>query len=245
MMVLAIIFVAIGFAPQSQAILYIDFAITMFFVLEFSIRFFAAQSQKAYLKSHWIDLIALVPAIRFFRVFRAFRILRLLRLLALSRFFASMDRVKGHLKGILLQNGLYWILIAVFVVMIFCATGVYLVENGHNPSMHSFGDAIWWAIVTLTTVGYGDVYTVTTTGRIFSALLMLSGLVLIALLTSSVATYFFSIKKVKKPEIEDLKQKLDRIDEMSDVEIDVLEASFDAILKSRLNKKPPKERRGG
>jgi voltage-gated potassium channel len=240
MMSLAVVFVIIGFAPQTPLLIFTDMGITIFFVIEFAVRFIASPSKKGYLKGHWIDLVALLPAIRFFRVFRAFRILRLLRLLALFRFFASAERVKGHIKGIALQNGLQWVLLAVIMVMLICAIGLFLVEHGQNPNINSFDDALWWSIVTVTTVGYGDIYAVTVAGRIFSVLLMLSGIALLAILTSSIATYFLSARKTGNPVIEEIKNKLDRIDDMSEVEIEVLQASFDAILKTRMGKKTVK-----
>jgi len=233
MMLLAVVFVAIGFVPQSPLLLYADLGITAFFVLEFAVRFSFAPSKKGYLKRHWIDLLALLPAIRFFRVFRTFRVLRLLRLLVLFRFFASADRVRGHIKGIATQNGLHWVLIAIALVMLLCAGIVYLAEAGHNPAIDSFDDALWWSVVTVTTVGYGDVYAITGVGRIFSAVLMIVGIVLWAMVTGSVATYFFYIKRSKNPAIEELKDKLDRLDELGDRELAVLRASFDAILMSR------------
>lgn len=238
MMSLAVVFVVIGFIPESPFLTHLNLSITAFFILEFSVRFFAAPSKRGYVRGHWIDLLALIPAIRFFRLLRVARVLRLMRLPVLFRFFASADRVRGHIKGISIQNGLHWVLVAIAVIMLICAGGVYLVEAGQNPAIDAFDDALWWSVVTLTTVGYGDVYAITGIGRIFSAVLMTVGIILWAMITSSIATYFLSLRKAKDPTIEELKQKLDRLDELSDREIAVLRASFDAILMSRGNPAP-------
>lgn len=100
MIVLAIVFVVIGylpdymdFSPESLDVLdNLDLGITAFFALEFIIRLLIASSRKGYLKGHWLDLIAIMPVVRWLRFFRVARILRLLRLARLVRVLNSFDR---------------------------------------------------------------------------------------------------------------------------------------------------------
>jgi voltage-gated potassium channel len=76
------------------------------------------------------------------------------------------------------------------VIVLLGAVGVYLVERGQNPAIRGFGDALWWAMVTATTVGYGDVSPTTTEGRFIAVLLMLVGIGVIGVFTATVAGYF-------------------------------------------------------
>jgi voltage-gated potassium channel Kch len=84
----------------------------------------------------------------------------------------------------------YIALVAIAVVLL-GALGVFLVERGSNRSIGSFGDALWWAVVTATTVGYGDVSPVTLEGRLIAVVLMLTGIGVIGVFTATVAALFF------------------------------------------------------
>ena len=80
-------------------------------------------------------------------------------------------------------------LVAVGVVFVGAAVG-YRAEHATNPAFKTFGDALWWAIVTLTTVGYGDVVPVTTAGRIDGVMIMIAGVAILGLLAGSMASFF-------------------------------------------------------
>jgi len=75
-------------------------------------------------------------------------------------------------------------------VMLLGATGLFVVERPQNKSVTSFGDAVWWAITTTTTVGYGDIYPVTAEGRLIAVLLMLTGIRVIGVFTATTASAF-------------------------------------------------------
>jgi voltage-gated potassium channel len=85
-------------------------------------------------------------------------------------------------------------LVALFaaVTVVLGAAGVFVFERGENRTIQSFGDALWWAIVTATTVGYGDVSPVTIEGRLIAVTLMLVGIGVIGVFTATVASYFFA-----------------------------------------------------
>jgi voltage-gated potassium channel len=76
------------------------------------------------------------------------------------------------------------------VITITCAYVAYSVEKATNPLFNSFGTSVWWAFVTVTTVGYGDVYPITTAGRITGVVLMFAGVALIGVLAGSLASFF-------------------------------------------------------
>jgi voltage-gated potassium channel len=85
-----------------------------------------------------------------------------------------------------------------------------------EPDVESFGDGIWWALVTITTVGYGDITPLTTLGRIVASTLMILGIGFIATLTAAVSAYFLSNFGDKQTTLEDVLIKLEEIDKELD-----------------------------
>jgi voltage-gated potassium channel len=95
-------------------------------------------------------------------------------------------------------------------VMLLGATGLYLFEHGTNEAVVSFGDALWWALTTTTTVGYGDIYPTTTEGRLIAVLLMLTGIGVIGMFTATIAS-FFMIEE-EQGELDDVRERLEQIE---------------------------------
>jgi voltage-gated potassium channel len=183
--VLAIVFVIVGFAGEgsgSDAALMrtVDLGLTAVFVAEFAVRFAASFDRSAYLRGHWIDLVALIPAIR------QFRILRLLRLLRLVRTFASVYRALLHVERLLGNRQIASIAVVWLAVLVLTSLGMYVAERGTNELIDSPLDALWWGLVTMTTVGYGDIYPVTAEGRIAASVLLVLGIALFGVITATV-----------------------------------------------------------
>jgi voltage-gated potassium channel len=191
----AIVFVALGFiideAPEGTrpGLEAIEIALTGLFLAEFSSRLLAAHDRARYLRSHWIDIVALAPPIR------AARALRLLRLLRLIRAFAGIYRASIHLERMARHRGFAWLIVAWLGVMVICSIALYAAEHGLNKAIESPFDALWWGISTLSTVGYGDVYPVTPEGRLAAMVLMLLGIGLFSAITASVTSYLVSTGK--------------------------------------------------
>jgi voltage-gated potassium channel len=192
MAALAIAFVIVGFAadaadastrPVYEAI---DVALTVVFASEFLSRFMASYDRRAYLVGHVIDLVALIPVVR------GVRILRLLRLLRLIRAFAGVFRATQHFERMARHRGLAWLFVTWLAVMVICSLFLYAAENGVNAAVTSPLDALWWGIVTLTTVGYGDVFPVTPEGRIAASVLMLLGIGLFSAITATLTSFMLS-----------------------------------------------------
>ncbi len=187
MAVLAIAFVVVGFLTEepgaSRIYGTVDVALTVVFIAEFGSRFLASFDRRSYLRGHWIDLVALVPSVR------GIRVLRVLRLLRLVRAFTGVFRFVSQIERLALHRGLAWLVVAWLGVMVICSVALYVAENGTNAAITSPLDALWWGVVTLTTVGYGDVYPVTPEGRIAATVLMLLGIGLFGGITATVTSY--------------------------------------------------------
>ena len=157
---------------------------------------------------HLIDLA--VVALPLLRPLRA---LRLLRLLNLTRVGVVLANALKRAREVLTHRGLHFVLLAVLGVVIVCS-GVELAfeQHAHGSTIRNFGDALWWAMVTVTTVGYGDKSPASTGGRYVAVVLMLVGIGLIGVLTATVASYFIE-EKTDREKV-DLNQRLDRIETM-------------------------------
>jgi voltage-gated potassium channel len=192
MAALAVLYVALGFvmdevpAGDRPEIAAAELVLTGIFVLEFGSRILAARSRLAYLRGHWIDVVAIAPPIR------GARVLRLLRLLRLVRAFSGIYRASLHVEGLARHRGFAWLLFGWLGVMVLCSAWLYIAEHGLNKTIESPFDALWWGVVTLTTVGYGDVTPVTTEGRIAAMVLMLLGISLFGAITATITSYLLS-----------------------------------------------------
>ena len=151
-----------------------------------------------------IDIIAIAPAFLNFFVsidLRFLRILRLFRILKLTRYFASLRIL---LVVISKEKGSFQAVIFILIIMIVTASsGIYLVENHAQPEeFESIPKAMWWAVVTLTTVGYGDVTPITNAGKILGAVITILGVGLAALPAGILATGLANELEQRRDEIE-------------------------------------------
>ena len=149
-------------------------------------------------------MVAIVPAFLNFFVnidLRFLRILRLFRILKLTRYFASMRIL---LVVISKERGSFQAVIFILIIMIVTASsGIYLVENHAQPEeFESIPKAMWWAVVTLTTVGYGDVTPITNAGKILGAIITILGVGLAALPAGILATGLANELAQRREELE-------------------------------------------
>lgn len=187
---LAVAFLVVGFLGDdpgaNPAYGSVEAVLTLVFLAEFTSRFAASYDRRKYLRGHWVDLVALLP------VAREARVLRLLRLLRMVRAFAGVYRALGHVERIVNHRGLGLLVTAWLAVMVICSAALYIAENGINQAITSPLDALWWGVVTLTTVGYGDVYPITPEGRIAASVLMLLGISLFGAITATITSYLIA-----------------------------------------------------
>jgi voltage-gated potassium channel len=167
----------------------LNWIIWLAFTADFAIRW-AADRRWRFLREGWFDLalIVLTPPVlpESLQSIRSLRVLRLLRIGAMASIgLRSARRSFGARK-------FHFVALFAVLTVVLGAAGVFVVEGGDNRAIQSFEDALWWAIVTSTTVGYGDVSPVTTEGRLIAVILMLIGIGVIGVFTATVASYFFA-----------------------------------------------------
>lgn len=181
MAALAVAYVALGFAAEDGPpwMGFVETVLTGIFIAEFTSRLAASRDRRAYLRGHWLDLLALVPAVR------QIRLLRLLRLLRLIRALTGIYRALLHVERLLAHRAIASLIAIWFGVMLLSSLGMYAAEYGVNEAVESPLDALWWGVVTMTTVGYGDIAPQTTEGRLAAVVLMVLGISLFGIITAT------------------------------------------------------------
>jgi voltage-gated potassium channel len=170
----------------------IDDFICAVFLYDFCYRFYKAESKWKFMKWGWIDLISSIPTIGIVRVGRTVQLIRLLRIL---RAFRSIRHLVHHIFKRKTQGALTTAALVAVLMIIFSSISILQVEHAPNSNIKTAEDAIWWTYVTITTVGYGDKYPVTTEGRIIAALLMTVGVALFGTFTAYLASLFIDANK--------------------------------------------------
>lgn len=172
---------------------YIDNGICVVFLFDFFYRFAKAQNKFQFMRWGWIDLISSIPTFEYFRPGRALRLIRLLRIL---RAFRSTKVLLHHIFSRRSHGALTTAIIIAILMLVFSSIAILQVEKAPNSNIVSAEDALWWAYVTITTVGYGDKFPVTTEGRLIAMLLMTVGVGLFGTFTGFVASWFVGEKKI-------------------------------------------------
>lgn len=180
-------------APPHPGIwLSIEVAFTLFFTLEYLLRLILAARPARYVFSFWgiLDLATLLPlyvywlwpeiAVSYLFIWRAMRAVRALRILKLLRYMPSLRLVGEAVSNARHQLILFYAFIA--IVMVVAGALMYGIEGGEN-GFDSLGASVYWAVVTVTTVGYGDLTPHTAAGRVVASLLILIGYSVIAIPT--------------------------------------------------------------
>jgi voltage-gated potassium channel len=185
-------------AAVRDVILIVDTGLCFVFFADFLGRLRGAESKSGYFfhQLGWLDLLGSLPfpGLRIARVFRVSRVVRLVREVGMK---SLIDKVLHDRAG----SALYTVLILCVVVIQYGAI-FELVTNRTSPSANitTASDAVWYVIVTITTVGYGDKYPVTNPGRIVGVLIMVVGVGLFGVLTGFLANVFLAPKDEKPDE---------------------------------------------
>ncbi|MDQ3674779.1 MAG: ion transporter [Gemmatimonadota bacterium] len=163
------------------------------FILDFAVEFVLAPHKVAYLKRNWLTAISLlVPALRLFRVFRVFRLLRLARAgrgVRLLRIVSSLNRGMRALGASLSRRGFGYVIVLTLLVTFAGAAGMFAFENGAPGGMSSYGEALWWTAMIMTTLG-SQYWPQTVEGRVLCVFLALYAFAVFGYVAATLATFF-------------------------------------------------------
>jgi voltage-gated potassium channel len=180
---------------------WIDTFIVLFFTAEYLVRYRNSHYSKKFVFSFFgmIDLLSILPFWLSFgfadvRWLRILRLLRIFRVLKFVRYIKAADRLKHAILNIK-EELIVFTFLSLLVVYI-SSVGIYYCEREAQPQhFTSILHSMWWSIVTLTTVGYGDVYPVTPMGRVFTGIILFAGVSLISIPSGLLASSFTKILK--------------------------------------------------
>lgn len=190
-----------GITPETREVLRVtEIVVVLVFTLEYLLRILVADDRRGFIFSFYglVDLAAILP---FYlttgldlRSVRAIRLLRLFRILKLGRYSPALQRFRlafFHAKDELI------LFLGASAVMVYLASvGIYYFEHPAQPeAFASVFHAMWWAMVTLTTVGYGDVYPITLGGRLFTGVVLLVGLGIVSVPAGVVAAALSHVRQ--------------------------------------------------
>jgi len=195
-----------GLSPSTRVWLFrVEVVTVAIFTVEYLARLWFAPSRLRFIFSFFgiIDLLAIAP---FYlsvgldlRSIRAFRLLRLFRVLKLGRYSAAVRRL--HKALLIAREELVLYVAATGIVMFLASAGIYHFEREAQPkAFASVFHSLWWALCTLTTVGYGDVYPVTVGGRIFTFLVLLAGVGVVTVPAGLFASALTQARKLESGE---------------------------------------------
>jgi voltage-gated potassium channel len=197
----------------SEILQYADYGICFFFFADFIISLYQAERKIKYLLQWgWLDLLSSVPMIDSLRWGRAARIMRILRVLR------GVRSAKILADFILLRRTESAFLAAALVsilLVVISSIAIIQFESAPEANIKTSEDAIWWAVVTITTVGYGDRYPISSEGRFIAALLMSAGVGLFGTFSGFVASWFLRPERqAQESEIHTLIEEVRRLREM-------------------------------
>jgi voltage-gated potassium channel len=197
--ILSVVNIVISYIPKMDldainVIYIINAVLTLLFIYDFSLRLATAPSRSGYFFRNygWADLLAIIPALRIFRLFRIYKAYRIVRKHGGSYILTYLSRNRA-------ESALY---LLVLMVILIIESGAILVLQAEGASQSAniltANDAIWWTYVTITTVGYGDRFPVTTAGRLVGILVLTTGVAVFATFAG-----FISSKLLAQPGKED------------------------------------------
>jgi len=183
-----VIVLGVATGPAQDVIVLMEAALTPVFAFDFLYRLATAQSRRRYFIRGWgwADLLAAIPGLGIFRLFRMVRVIHLLREVGRPR-LAEQVMERRAIATFLLTIWLVFVVVEVAGATVFAAE-----SSSPAANITTAGDALWWGIVTITTVGYGDQYPTTPTGRIIGVFLLVAGIGLFSVLTAFIANAFLA-----------------------------------------------------
>lgn len=191
-----------GFNVTRSPYIEIDIITLLIFAFDYFGRLYLAKNKSRFFRHNIVDLLAILPFNTIFNAFRIFRVMNVIRfakVFTLIRFVGTAGKLQKNAKKFFKINGFIYLIIICGIVLITAAITYSLAEDV------SLSNSFWWAIVTASTVGYGDVAPKTLAGRLAAISLMIIGIGFIGTLTSTITNYVTSENTIKSDD------KLDKI----------------------------------
>ena len=217
LIILSLIAYAISTEPNLSAktikyLHYCEYVIVMTFVIEYSLRIYVAENKFKYIFSFYglVDLIAILPFLAMhldFTSIRVLRIFRIFRALKLTRYNRAIGRL--HVAFRIAKEEIVLFLVVAAILLYLSAAGIHFFEYQAQPEKFtSLFSSLWWAVGTLTTVGYGDIYPVTTGGKTFTFFILLVGIGVVAVPAALLAEGLSQARKMEKEDKQELDDRL-------------------------------------
>ena len=178
---------------EHQALLFFDNAICVIFLVDFVYNITGSKPKRQYFIHHrgWLDLLGSIPSLGILRFTALFRLARLSRLARITRLLGGQQR-KQLIDDVIQNRGQYALFITFLSAYLVLSVATVLVlqfeSSSPDANIVSGGDALWWGMVTITTVGYGDFFPVTLLGRLTGVFVMFAGVGIIGSLASILAS---------------------------------------------------------
>ncbi len=188
-----------------MAFRFLEWGFTIIFTVEYALRIYSHPKPRSYALSFWgiIDLLALLPTyLSFFIagsqamiVIRILRFLRVFRVLKLARYFTEAQVLTTALRNSFYKISVFFLSVLLLVTLM--GSVMYVIEGGTN-GFNSIPSSIYWAVITITTVGYGDIVPATALGKFVASLIMIIGYAVIAVPTGIITVELNRVAKEKK-----------------------------------------------
>ena len=180
--------------PEETLFLTLDSFIWALFAVDLVVKTAVAPYRLAYLRRHWLEVLVVVVPF--------FRPLRILRIFIFgSRAWVGLRRLV-HVDFLLIYG---------LGLVIITSTVMASVEGGEQASIHSFADALWWAVVTITTVGYGDMVPVTVAGKAVAIVMMIGGIAFFSGVTANLASFLVKGNDTEKKALSQLMKEIETL----------------------------------
>ena len=205
-----IIFVPVN-SGTYQIIVLFDLMVVCILASQFIHRLYHSDDRIKYLKNNWFDILGMVPEILLAGYSGIFRYFRLIKILSLLR--KNIVSLFDYIERANLEYGV----ITLIFVIISGAILFYFFEYGVNPNVNSLDDALWYILITITTVGYGDIYPHTVGGRFATLIIILGGLSFVCYVAFKMTGLFFEQSEDKETlmekKLESVDKKIDKLQE--------------------------------
>lgn len=184
----------------------LDFIICSIFILQLTIDLIRSDDRKQYLKHHWIDFIASIPMVEPLRFARLFHILRIILVIRSGR--TVLKQLLANKRETTLAS-----IILLLVILLTVGSGMMLAIEGQNPdsNIQTASDALWWAFVTISTVGYGDHYPITLEGKLLASGIIICGVGIFGMISGLITSLIASPSDTQNQRSENKEKLLEQI----------------------------------